>query len=114
MSKLLTVFGATGQQGGSLIDYVLKNPELSSMYRVRGITRDRSNPTAVALKARGVEVIEADLDKPATLIPALAGSYAVLGVTNCKFFHCFATCTVVSFDILTWPHHRLGTCLEGS
>lgn len=100
MSKLLTVFGATGQQGGSLIDYVLRNPELSSMYRVRGITRDTSKPSSLALKAKGVEVIEADLDKPATLPPALAGSHAVFGVTNCKSFHCFATSTVISLDRL--------------
>ncbi|KAH7393167.1 hypothetical protein BKA64DRAFT_755184 [Cadophora sp. MPI-SDFR-AT-0126] len=82
MSNLLTVFGATGQQGGSLIDYVLKTPELSALYRVRGITRDASKPSAVALKAKGVEVVEADLDKPATLTAALAGSDAVFGVTN--------------------------------
>ncbi|PVH85457.1 NmrA-domain-containing protein [Cadophora sp. DSE1049] len=82
MSKLLTVFGATGQQGGSLIDYILKTPELSALYRVRGITRDASKTSAVALIAKGVEVIEADLDKPPTLAAALAGSYAVFGVTN--------------------------------
>lgn len=84
MSKLLTIFGATGQQGGSLINYVLKNSELSELYRIRGITRDTSKPSAVVLRERGVEVVEADLDKPATLTAALAGSYAVFGVTNCK------------------------------
>ncbi|KAH6715261.1 hypothetical protein BKA61DRAFT_722170 [Leptodontidium sp. MPI-SDFR-AT-0119] len=82
MSKLLTIFGATGQQGGSLINYVLKNSELSELYRIRGITRDTSKPSAVVLRERGVEVVEADLDKPATLTAALAGSYAVFGVTN--------------------------------
>ncbi|KAG4430967.1 hypothetical protein IFR05_013554 [Cadophora sp. M221] len=82
MTKLLTVFGATGQQGGSLIDYVLKNNELSKMFRIRGITRDTSKPSAVVLKGRGVEMVEANLDKPATLTAALGGSYAVFGVTN--------------------------------
>ncbi|KAH7321523.1 hypothetical protein BKA65DRAFT_540728 [Rhexocercosporidium sp. MPI-PUGE-AT-0058] len=82
MSKLLTVFGATGQQGGSLTDYVLKNNELSQLYRIRAITRDISKPSAIALKDRGVEVVQADLDKPATLLKALTGSYAVFGVTN--------------------------------
>jgi uncharacterized protein YbjT (DUF2867 family) len=42
MSKLLTVFGATGQQGGSLIAYVLNHPTLSKLYHLRGITRDVS------------------------------------------------------------------------
>ena len=58
MSKLLTVFGATGQQGGSLINYVLKNPELSKIYKLRGITRDVSKPASVALKDKGVEVVK--------------------------------------------------------
>lgn len=58
MSKILTVFGATGQQGGSLIDYVLKNSKLSKTYSVRGVTRDVSKAAAVALKKRGVEVVK--------------------------------------------------------
>jgi uncharacterized protein YbjT (DUF2867 family) len=49
MSKLLTVFGATGQQGGSLIDYVLKSPQLSKLYHLRGITRDASKSAALSL-----------------------------------------------------------------
>ena len=58
MSKLLTVFGATGLQGGSLIAYVLEHPELSRIYKVRGITRDVDKPAAVALKEKGVEVVK--------------------------------------------------------
>ena len=57
MSKLLTVFGATGLQGGSVINYVLQHPELSKTYRLRGITRDVSKPAAAALKEKGVEVV---------------------------------------------------------
>ena len=58
MTKLLTVFGATGQQGGALIDHILQRPELSSTFVLRGITRDVSKPLALALKARGVEMIQ--------------------------------------------------------
>ena len=58
MAKLLTVFGATGQQGGSLIQYVLQTPELSHMYTLRGISRDVTKPAPVALKDKGVEMIE--------------------------------------------------------
>ena len=58
MSKLLTVFGATGLQGGSVVDYVLQHPELSKTYRLRGITRDVSKPAAAALKEKGVEVVK--------------------------------------------------------
>ena len=53
MSKLLTVFGATGLQGGSLIDYVVKHAKLSKIYKLRGVTRDVSKPAAVALKEKG-------------------------------------------------------------
>ena len=83
MTKILTVFGATGQQGGSLIDYVLKNPELSSLYHLRGITRDASKASATSLKERGVQVIQADLSDSQSLVSAVADSYAVFGVTNC-------------------------------
>ena len=58
MSKVLTVFGATGLQGGSVVDYVLQHPELSKTYRLRGITRDVSKPAAAALKEKGVEVVK--------------------------------------------------------
>ena len=58
MSKLLTVFGATGLQGGSVVNYVLQNSELSKIYRLRGITRDVTKPAAVALKEKGVEIVK--------------------------------------------------------
>jgi hypothetical protein len=83
MSKLLTVFGATGQQGGSLITYVLNHPTLSKLYHLRGITRDTSKKASLDLKNLGVEIIQADLNDPPSLIPAVSGSYAVFGVTNC-------------------------------
>ncbi|KAL8816119.1 MAG: hypothetical protein Q9191_008381, partial [Dirinaria sp. TL-2023a] len=56
MSKLLTVFGATGAQGGSLIKSILQHPKLSKEYQLRGITRDVSKPAATDLEARGVEL----------------------------------------------------------
>ena len=58
MSRILTIFGATGQQGGSLLAYVLKTPELSRIYKLRAITRDPSKPAALALKENGVEVVK--------------------------------------------------------
>lgn len=44
MAKILTVFDATGQQGGALIDYILQHPEFS--FKLRGITRDASKSAA--------------------------------------------------------------------
>lgn len=61
MSKLLTVFGATGRQGGSVIRTVLADSALSQQFKLRGITRDVSKPDAQALAAKGVEVISVRL-----------------------------------------------------
>ena len=58
MAKLLTVFGATGQQGGALIRYVVKTPSLSSAFTLRGVTRDASKAASIALKDLGVEMVE--------------------------------------------------------
>ncbi len=58
MSKLLTVVGATGAQGGALIAHVLKHPKLSKIYKLRGITRDITKPAAIALEEEGVEVVQ--------------------------------------------------------
>jgi uncharacterized protein YbjT (DUF2867 family) len=57
MSKLLTVFGATGRQGGSVIRTVLADSSLSKQFKIRGITRDVSKPDAKALADKGVEMI---------------------------------------------------------
>jgi uncharacterized protein YbjT (DUF2867 family) len=61
MSKLLAVFGATGLQGGALIKYILEHRELSKLFKLRGITRNVAKPAAIALKERGVEMIQVGL-----------------------------------------------------
>ena len=81
MAKILTVFGATGQQGGSVVEYVLNDPELSKQYKVRGITRDLTKPAAQALEKKGVEVVKADADDLESLKQAMQGSHTVFGVT---------------------------------
>lgn len=58
MSKTFVVFGATGQQGGALIDYILHHPEFSKTFRLRGITRNVSSAAAEELKQKSVEVVE--------------------------------------------------------
>ncbi|KHN95483.1 NmrA family transcriptional regulator [Metarhizium album ARSEF 1941] len=75
MSKVFTVFGATGNQGGSVIRAVLADPVLSKEYKLRGVTRDVSKPAAQALIAQGVEVVKA-------AAPAVKGAHSVFLVTN--------------------------------
>ncbi|KAJ5112771.1 hypothetical protein N7532_000816 [Penicillium argentinense] len=82
MSKLLVVFGATGQQGGSVIDYVLNDPTLSKEYSLRAITRDTSRPAAQALQKRGVEVASGDVDDLKSLPAALENAHTVFIVTT--------------------------------
>lgn len=61
MSRIITVFGATGTQGGSVIRSLLSHPVLSKQFKIRGVTRDVSQPAAVALVKQGVEVVKASL-----------------------------------------------------
>jgi hypothetical protein len=39
MAKILAVFGATGVQGGSVINHVLNDPELSKEYEIRAVSK---------------------------------------------------------------------------
>lgn len=61
MSKILTVFGANGHQGGSVIEAVLADSVLSKEFKIRGVTRDASKPVAQKLAAQGVEVVTVGL-----------------------------------------------------
>ncbi|KAM0324800.1 hypothetical protein ACHAQA_007766 [Verticillium albo-atrum] len=87
MSKLLTVFGATGNQGGSVIRAILADPVLSKQFIVRGITRDASKPVAKDLVSKGVEIKTADLSSAESVAAAIAGSHTVFLVTSPNFFN---------------------------
>ena len=76
--KILTVVGATGRQGGSVIAAVLSHPHLSTEYSIRALTRNASTAKLPA----GVEVVEGDLNSPASLENAFKGSAAVFGMTD--------------------------------
>lgn len=80
--KIITVFGATGKQGGSIVDMFVSDAKLKEEWAVRGITRDVSKPAAQALAAKGVEVVAADMDDKSSLVKALADSDTVFAVTN--------------------------------
>jgi putative NADH-flavin reductase len=80
--RVLAIVGATGTQGGSIIDNVLSSPELNAKYSVRGLTRDPTSERAQALIAKGVEVLKADVDDLESLQSAFAGSWGVFGMTD--------------------------------
>jgi len=80
--RLLTVFGSTGNQGGSVIDIILSDPDLRRKYALRGISRNASSKSAQALAAQGVEMVSADVNDVESLKVAVRGSYGVFGVTN--------------------------------
>ncbi|KAK0642169.1 hypothetical protein B0T16DRAFT_394322 [Cercophora newfieldiana] len=82
--KIVTVVGATGAQGKGVVSAFLNNPA----YKVRAITRNTTSTAALALAASGAEVVQADIESPASLAAAFAGSSIIFGVTN--FFEPFA------------------------
>lgn len=61
MAKIITVFGATGQQGGSVINTILQDDILSKEFKIRGISRDISKPQSQALASQGVELVSVRL-----------------------------------------------------
>ena len=80
MSKILAIFGATGQQGGSVLQYVLNDSELSQMYKIRAIVRDVSSEKAKHLKEK-VEVAYGDVLDLNSLETALTGAHTVFSMT---------------------------------
>lgn len=83
MTKQITVIGATGIQGGSVIRALLKD----SAYSLTAITRNKSSDVAKNLASDGVRIIEADLDDIASLQVAFTGTSIIFASTN--FFESF-------------------------
>ncbi|KAK0474921.1 NmrA family protein [Armillaria novae-zelandiae] len=79
MSKLIAVTGATGQQGGSVVEYLLKYPE---SFTIRAITRNPQSTAAKNLTAKGVEVVKADLSNLDEVSSAFAGAWGIFAVTQ--------------------------------
>ena len=77
---LITVFGATGAQGGGVARALLQAPERS--FRVRAVTRRPGSPAAQSLSELGAEVFAADLDDAASVERAMQGAHGAFCVTN--------------------------------
>ena len=61
MSKLVSVFGATGAQGGSVVRALLRQP---STWKVVALTRNVDSEKAKELKSLGAELRSCDMSKP--------------------------------------------------
>lgn len=77
--KIIAVAGATGAQGGGLVRAI--TGDAGSEFAARALTRDASSDKAKALADRGAEVVEADLDDPASVEAAFAGAHGAYCVT---------------------------------
>ena len=74
--RLILVTGATGQQGGAVVDALLE----AGGWRVRALTRDPESDKAKALATRSVEVVRGDFDAVATVDAAMTGVHGVFSV----------------------------------
>jgi hypothetical protein len=82
--KIVSIVGATGSQGSSIVNALLKNNE----YAIRALTRNPNSPAGQALAAKGVEVVSADANNLESLTAAFQGSHAIYAITD--FFEPFA------------------------
>jgi uncharacterized protein YbjT (DUF2867 family) len=79
-SRIITVFGATGAQGGGLARALLA--DRASGFTVRAVTRKPDSDAGRALAQAGAEVVAADLDDAASLQRAMNGAWGAFCVTN--------------------------------
>ncbi len=77
--KIITVFGATGAQGGGLVRAIANDPD--SEFTARAVTRDPNSDKAKELASLGVEVVYGDLADAASVHDALKGAYGAFFVT---------------------------------
>ncbi len=73
--KTVLVFGATGQQGGS-VAHALR----SDGWQVKALVRDTTTAKAEALIAQGIEPVRGDLADRQSIEAAMAGAYGVFSV----------------------------------
>jgi uncharacterized protein YbjT (DUF2867 family) len=77
---VITVFGATGAQGGGLARALLADP--GRHFLVRAVTRKPDGAAAQELRRAGAQVVLADIDDAASVLRALEGAYGAFLVTN--------------------------------
>ena len=76
--QTILVTGATGRQGGAVVDALLSATDRN--WHVRALTRDQSSEKAQNLRSRGVEVVQGDQEDTRSLDAAVAGVHGVFSV----------------------------------
>ena len=71
----ILVFGATGQQGGSVADALL-----AANWGVRALVRDPASERAQALRAQGIELVRGNFADVESMRGAMAGAHGVFSV----------------------------------
>lgn len=77
-NKIIAVTGATGSQGGGVVNVMKNTPG----WKVRAITRNPSSEAAQKLAADSIEVVQASFDDELSLSKAFEGAHAIFAVTN--------------------------------
>ncbi|CAF2821523.1 unnamed protein product [Rotaria sp. Silwood2] len=85
MKPLIVVVGATGRQGGSVIDALIN----SNKWTIRGLSRNITSEDSQKLIAKGVEMVSCNIDSLDECLEAFKESYGVFAMTN--FWECGAT-----------------------
>jgi uncharacterized protein YbjT (DUF2867 family) len=76
-SQTILVIGATGHQGGAVARHLMDRG-----FHVRAMTRDPKKPAGRDLAARGVELVQGDLNDPASVARAVDGATGVFSVQS--------------------------------
>ncbi|KAM0418961.1 hypothetical protein ACHAPT_012119 [Fusarium lateritium] len=85
MTKILVVFGATGNQGSSVIRHVIQDPELSKSYSIRAVTRDPLSSRAKDIPSQGIEVVAGDPSDKTSLDGIFKGAHTVFAMTTSNY-----------------------------
>jgi uncharacterized protein YbjT (DUF2867 family) len=75
--KTVLVCGATGRQGGAVLRHLR-----AKGWKLRALTRDKSGRAAQDLARHGVDVVQGDLEDPASLEAAARNVYGVFSVQD--------------------------------
>lgn len=100
--KIVAVFGATGNQGGSVAQSLLGN---KGSFQVRGITRNPESGRSKALVDLGAEVVKADGFNPAEMVEAFRGAWgAFVNINSDDKVTLYLNIRIFLFYFLTWSN----------